>query len=101
MYNFYMIDVHTSLYNFMRDYRKKQDDSVALVRGGRKMRFEKLFREIDRVAGGLYKLGVRKGDVVMLALPNIEQRVLRLFAYRCDGIYDTPQIVCGRIFCSR
>ena len=91
MYNFYMIDVHTSLYNFMRDYRKKQDDSVALVRGGRKMRFEKLFREIDRVAGGLYKLGVRKGDVVMLALPNIEQSVIA--SYACSRIGATASMI--------
>lgn len=44
------------------------------------MRFAKFFKEIDKVAGGLYKLGVRKGDVVMLALPNIEQSVVATYA---------------------
>lgn len=55
------------------------------------MRFEKLFREIDRVAGGLYKLGVRKGDVVMLALPNIEQSVVA--SYACSRIGATASMI--------
>ena len=86
-----MIDIHTSLYNFMRDYRKKQDDSIALVRGGRKMTFGKFFKEIDRVAGGLYRLGVRKGDVVMLTLPNIEQGVVAVYA--CSRIGATASMI--------
>lgn len=92
LYNFFiMLDIHTTLYNFMRDYRLKDDDSVAVVRGGRKMRFAKFFKEIDRVAGGLYKAGVRKGDVVMLTLPNIEQSVIATYA--CSRIGATASMI--------
>lgn len=63
----------------MRAYRDK-NDSIAIVRGAFKMRFGKFFKEIDRVAAGLYKLGVRKGDTVMLALPNIMQAVIAVYA---------------------
>ena len=92
LYNFFiMLDVHTTLYKFMRDYRLKNDDSVAVVRGGRKMTFAKFFKEIDRVAAGLYKAGVRKGDVVMLTLPNIEQSVIATYA--CSRIGATASMI--------
>lgn len=64
----------------MRDYRKKSDDMIAVVRGVRKITFAKFFKEIDRVAGGLYSAGVRAGDVVMITLPNIEQCVVAVYA---------------------
>lgn len=78
-YNIFMSNIHTSLYNYMRDYRSKSDE-VAIVRGRHKMRCRRFFVQIDRVAAGLYALGVRKGDVVMLALPNIEQSVVATYA---------------------
>lgn len=39
-----------------------------------------LFKQIDRVAGGLARLRVGKGDVVMIALPNIRQAVIAVYA---------------------
>jgi long-chain acyl-CoA synthetase len=74
-----MIDINKSLYRFMRDYKPKQNQ-LAVIRGARKIRYKSFFRQIDRVAGGLYALGVRKGDVVMVALPNIEQAVVAIYA---------------------
>lgn len=79
-YNIRMqFDIHMSLYDFMRTYHKK-GDTVAVVRGESKMRFPRFFKEVERVAGGLYALGVRQGDVVMLALPNIMQSVVATYA---------------------
>ncbi len=75
----------------MRDYRKKSDEMIAVVRGGRKITFAKFFKEIDRVAGGLYKLGVRAGDVVMITLPNIEQCVVAVYA--CSRIGATASMI--------
>ncbi len=63
----------------MRNYRQK-GDSIALVYGRYKQSFSKFFKEIDRVAAGLYAMGVRAGDVVMLALPNIPQSVVATYA---------------------
>ena len=73
------MNINTSIYNFMREFHKK-DNQLALVYGKRKMRYEELWAEIDRVAAGLYKLGVRHGDVVMIALPNIPQSVVATYA---------------------
>ncbi len=75
----YNMNIHQSLYNFMRTYRPKQN-SIALTRGGFSMRFNRFFKEIDRVAAGLYKMGVRRGDVVMIALPNIPQSIVATYA---------------------
>ena len=79
-YNIYMtFDIHQSLYDFMKTYHLK-GDTLAVVRGGGKMNFPRFFKEVDKVAGGLYALGIRKGDVVMLALPNIMQSVVATYA---------------------
>lgn len=75
-----MTDIHKSLYKFMREYREKKGDEIALVYGSHKMNYNTLFKQIDRVAGGLYRIGVRKGDVVMLALPNIMQCIVAVYA---------------------
>ena len=64
----------------MRDFHKKDDSGLAVVRGSRKMNYKEFFDEIDRVAAGLYALGVRKGDVCMVALPNIIQAVVAVYA---------------------
>ncbi len=63
----------------MRDYHAK-DDRLAVKCRNKEMRFGRLFKEIDRVASGLYAMGVRKGDSVMLALPNIIQNVVAVYA---------------------
>ena len=72
-------DIHQSLYDFMKTYHQK-GDTLAVARGGGKMNFPRFFKEVDRVAGGLYALGIKAGDVVMLALPNIVQSVVATYA---------------------
>ena len=64
----------------MRAYRNKDVTTTAIIRGSHKMSYDRFFKEIDKVAGGLFKAGVRKGDVVMLALPNIEQSIIATYA---------------------
>ncbi len=72
-------NIEQSMYDFMRAYHKK-GDTLAVARESGRMNFPQFFREVDRVAAGLYKLGVRKGSVVMLALPNIIQSVVATYA---------------------
>ncbi|MCM1306789.1 MAG: acyl--CoA ligase [Bacteroides sp.] len=72
-------DIRQSLYDFMKTYHAKRD-TLAVARGKSKMNFSRFFKEVDRVAGGLYALGIRRGDVVMLALPNIMQSVVAVYA---------------------
>ena len=79
-YNLSMITEKMSLYDYMRAYRPKKGKGTAFIRGGKKMTFAKLFKEVERVAGGLAALGVGRGDVVMLALPTIEQGIVAFYA---------------------
>ena len=49
----------------MRDFHKKDDNRLAVVRGTRKMQYEEFFSEIDRVAAGLYALGVKRANLAL------------------------------------
>ncbi len=71
--------IHNTLYEYMKNFHPKQDQFAVKLRG-KTFRFEKLFKEIDRVAAGLYAMGIRQGDAVMLALPNILQNVVAVYA---------------------
>ena len=64
----------------MRDYRAKNKRTIAFVRGRKKTAYGRFFRRVDRVAGGLAALGVKKGDVVMIATPTIQQGVTAFYA---------------------
>lgn len=88
MYNQSM-DYNKSMYRYMLDYAPKHNE-CAVARGNFSASPERLNREIQRVAGGLYKLGVRQGDVVMSALPNIEQAVSLLYATTLLGAVFAP-----------
>lgn len=63
----------------MQTYHQK-GDSVAITFNNFSLSFPKFFKEIDRVAAGFYKLGIRKGDIVMISLPNIPQSVVATYA---------------------
>jgi long-chain acyl-CoA synthetase len=41
---------------------------------------EKMFCDIDRVSTFLYDMGIRKGDVVAVCLPNIPQAIIAIYA---------------------
>ena len=83
------MDYNKSMYRYMLDYAPKHSE-CAVARGKFSIAPGKLVKEIERVAGGLYKLGVRKGDVVMSALPNIEQAVSLLYATTLLGAVFAP-----------
>lgn len=100
-YNRGMITERMSLYDYMRAYRAKNESGTAMIRGGRKMSFGRLFREIERVAGGLKALGVGRGDVVMLALPTMEQGIVAFYAVSRLGAVASMihPLMAGESFC--
>ena len=58
---------------------------VKLVYFGRKITFDKLWHEVDCLATFLYERGVKKGDSVILCLPNVPQAVITLYAVNKIG----------------
>jgi long-chain acyl-CoA synthetase len=62
----------------------------ALMFFGRSMTYAKLLSAVDRFAGALRRIGVRKGDRVAVILPNCPQEVIAFFAILRLGAIVVP-----------
>ncbi|MBI4337590.1 MAG: long-chain fatty acid--CoA ligase [Chloroflexi bacterium] len=67
------------LYQLLADTANTHPDRVALVFFGRKTTYSALLDEVKRVAAGLVRLGLKKGDRVGIMLPNCPQLVASYF----------------------
>ncbi len=61
------------------------NEAVKLVYFGRKFTFGKVWHDVDCLAAFLYEHGVKKGDSVVLCLPNIPQAVVAFYAVNKIG----------------
>jgi long-chain acyl-CoA synthetase len=78
-----IIPIHQILYDTARDY----PDRIAMDFMGRKWTFKGSKEESDRFATALIDLGIKKGDVVALALPNLPQFISSYYGVsRAGGI---------------
>ncbi|WP_319002852.1 salicylate synthase [Burkholderia anthina] len=64
----------------LREWAARHGERVALVDGAARCSYAELDRRADRLAAGLVRLGVTRGDVVLLQLPNGTAFVATLFA---------------------
>ena len=55
-------------------------DRLAIDFMGRKTSYAKLADRVDRAAGLFHNLGVRRGDVIALVMPNCSQHAIAIFA---------------------
>lgn len=60
-------------------------DSIALTYFGKKYTYKQLLVGINEVADRLYEIGVRKGDIVTIAIPNIPENVFLFYALNLLG----------------
>jgi long-chain acyl-CoA synthetase len=60
-------------------------DACAMIYHDRKWTYSELRAEVNRMAGGLARLGVRKNDRVVMALPNCPEFVISFFAIQKLG----------------
>jgi len=84
-----------ALGGLLKDTVAKHADAVALVDGVTRLTYAQLDQKADRLASGLSRLGINKGDRVLLQLPNGEAFVLSLFALLRIG--HCPSWRCLRI----
>jgi long-chain acyl-CoA synthetase len=70
----------------VKAYRKKS----ALFFEGKEISFEQLDENVNRLANGLRKLGIQKGDRVAMMLPNIPEFVYSFFALQKLGAIAVP-----------
>jgi long-chain acyl-CoA synthetase len=59
---------------------ERYGDSTAIVYGEEKWTYRELLAQVNRMAGGLASLGVRRGDRVLFTLPNCPEMVVGFLA---------------------
>ena len=55
-------------------------DHVAYEFMGKKTTYAELIRQIDRTSDALRQIGVRKGSIVCVAMPNVPQAIMMIYA---------------------
>ena len=68
-----------SIYEYLYEHNKHALDDFAISYFGRKYTFREMFRQIDKVADSFSAIGVKKGDVVALLLPNTPENVFCIY----------------------
>lgn len=74
-----------TLYEQLKNANQENLEEIALSYNGEKITFRKLFHQIDLVAGSLLSVGVKKGDIVTICLPNIPEFVYSFYALNKIG----------------
>lgn len=64
----------------LASWTRKHSENIALVEGGRRLTYRELDQKADELAWGFHQLGIKKGDNVVVQLPNRISFVLTCFA---------------------
>ena len=80
----------TGLGKMLEETVKKHQKKTALFFEGKEISFEQLNENVNRLANGLRKLGIRKGDRVAMMLPNIPEFVYSFYALQKLGAIAVP-----------
>jgi long-chain acyl-CoA synthetase len=89
-----------TLGSYIEEHGKTLADNVALQYFDREIRYRELDELSNRLANGLSSLGVSKGDVVGIHLPNVPQYAIALVAISklgCAGSGVSPLLTPGEI----
>jgi long-chain acyl-CoA synthetase len=84
------------LAELLRIAAKKYPESQAIYFEGFRMTYKELDALVDQFATGLSKLGIKKGDVVGIDLPNIPQYVIAHWAVLRLGATSNPILPVNR-----
>ena len=78
-----------TLADFLKVSAKKNGDKLAISFLGSHVKYEQLWDMVRNLAGGLADLGIGKGDVCALMLPNSIQYVVSFYACQLLGVTVT------------
>ena len=81
-----------SLGDLLRNSAKRFPNSQAIYFEGFHITYEELDTLVDQFATGLSKLGIKKGDIVGIDLPNVPQFVISFYALQRLGATANPII---------
>ena len=76
-----------SMYEYLRACNLSEQDDVALVYFGKKITYRQLLESIRKTASAFSALGIKKGDVVPILLPNIPENIYALYAGRVFKVF--------------
>lgn len=80
------MEFNKTLYEAVKETAKKFPERNALLFMGKYITYQQLVEHIDKVASGFYDLGIRKGDVVTLAMPNVFEAIFALYGLNKIGV---------------
>ncbi|MHA1671484.1 MAG: AMP-binding protein [Promethearchaeota archaeon] len=81
-----------SLGDMLRNTAKQYPDSQGIYFEGFRLTYKELDELVDQFATGLSKIGIKKGDVVGIDVPNIPQFVIAFYALQRLGATANPII---------
>ena len=61
------------MYDQVKEACNKFSDYIAYEYMGKKVKYKKYIKQIDRTSIALKKIGVKKGDIVNICLPNFPE----------------------------
>ena len=79
-----------SMFQMMKQHNLGYEHEIALSYFGNNITYKQLFHSIEETAKALLALGVKKGDIVMMSLPNIPEAAYVFYAVnRIGAILNT------------
>lgn len=82
--------LNRTLLDWLEEHAETRPGQVAILCDAEMITYRQLYAEIQRVAGGLQSLGLKKGDVVAVQLPNIPEYITAYLAISgIGGIMQT------------
>ncbi len=79
-----------SLYGSLKKDCEQYPSGTALVFYGKKTRRDALDNHIVHMSRKFFQIGIRKGDMVIICLPNIPQAVVAFYALNRLGAIPAP-----------
>lgn len=72
--------IEKTAYRYLYDENKKFEHDIAIVYLGKKIKYYELFNQIENVAKSLKQIGVSKGEVVTICMPNTPESAYLFYA---------------------
>ena len=77
--------INETLNGWLSEYAKNTPDSTAIIHPGGSLSYQELKNQVDQLTNGLMSLGLMKGDVVAVQLPNTLDFIVSYFAITAFG----------------
>ncbi len=74
-----------SMFGMLRITAENQPDSLAYEYFGTKCTYKSLMEKIEGISGAYFSLGVRRGDIVTIIMPNTPEAVISIYALNRIG----------------